>query len=413
MSDEVESLPVAPVAIKARKSKVRFSLSVAHPDFAEKKHVFLFYLIVGMLLSFCAGFINGCALLGFGGRSSNAFSVAGVTGAYTNIAILGLSNNSIHALDHLGLILSYIAGAVIPGSFLHNKKAWELCPEYCQCFFIGTLILIAASVIAEYKPNSSAYFFLIAGTCGLQNGMTSTFSANLIRSSHLTGTTTDIGLILGQILRGTKTSVWKLKVLIALAASFFIGSLVSYPATMHMGFSTMVVNIAVFFFTGVAACVHVSNEFTISICEVLFGVTYSWERVFNGLDFSTDEAIESFLDRIDWNEKGHIDHSTFRNFMTSLELSVSEKYITALLDEMKQSSSRPMSRSELKGILENTRDKGKGFFCSSKSPTARNSAKSAMGPDLYDFYKNRDSNVSGGAIELPPSNTFKTPPKGV
>ena len=65
---------------------------------------------------------------------------------------------------------------------------------------------------------------------GIQNGISSMYSANLLRTSHLTGTTTDIGLFCGMAIRGNRTNNWKLYILIGLALSFWTGSFAGYFA---------------------------------------------------------------------------------------------------------------------------------------------------------------------------------------
>ena len=65
--------------------------------------------------------------------------------------------------------------------------------------------MIVSALFAEANPEGRALFYFAAVANGIQNGVTSTYSANLIRTSHLTGTSTDIGLIFGQMLRGN----WK------------------------------------------------------------------------------------------------------------------------------------------------------------------------------------------------------------
>jgi hypothetical protein len=63
------------------------------------------------------------------------------------------------------------------------------------------------------------------------NGVSSMYSANLIRTTHLTRTTTDIGLFIGQWVRGNHTNNWKLYILSGLAASFWIGSYIGFEAS--------------------------------------------------------------------------------------------------------------------------------------------------------------------------------------
>lgn len=66
--------------------------------------------------------------------------------------------------------------------------------------------------------------------CGLQNGMCTTFSGAVIRTTHVTGTLTDIGLILGQAIFHVRTRkhIWKLKVLVPLYGAFYLGGVIGY-----------------------------------------------------------------------------------------------------------------------------------------------------------------------------------------
>ena len=63
--------------------------------------------------------------------------------------------------------------------------------------------MIASAIFGVTLPDKRALYYFAAMANGLQNGMTSTYTANLIRTSVLGGTSTDIGLIAGQMSRGT------------------------------------------------------------------------------------------------------------------------------------------------------------------------------------------------------------------
>merc|ERR1719287_245287 len=62
------------------------------------------------------------------------------------------------------------------------------------------------------------------------NGVTSMYSANLIRVSSYSGPITDIGIYIGQWLRGNRSNNWRLYTLSSLTLFFFIGALVGYEA---------------------------------------------------------------------------------------------------------------------------------------------------------------------------------------
>ena len=64
-----------------------------------------------------------------------------------------------------------------------------------------------------------------AMACGLQNGMASSYCGLILRTTHVTGLVTDIGVMLGQWLRFRKIEIWKLLLLVMLLAGFFSGGL--------------------------------------------------------------------------------------------------------------------------------------------------------------------------------------------
>ncbi len=74
--------------------------------------------------------------------------------------------------------------------------------------------------------------YLISFACGLQNGMCTTFSGAVIRTTHMTGILTDIGLVLGQAIfyPRTRKHLWKLKVLLPLYGTFCLGGIIGWFA---------------------------------------------------------------------------------------------------------------------------------------------------------------------------------------
>ncbi len=74
--------------------------------------------------------------------------------------------------------------------------------------------------------------YLVSLACGLQNGMCTTFSGAVIRTTHMTGILTDMGLVLGQatFYPRTRKHLWKLKVLLPLYGSFCFGGVIGWFA---------------------------------------------------------------------------------------------------------------------------------------------------------------------------------------
>lgn len=64
---------------------------------------------------------------------------------------------------------------------------------------------------------------LAATACGLQNAMSSSYCGLMIRTTHVSGVVTGLGVMIGHWLRHRRIVTWKLQFLIALLFSFGIG----------------------------------------------------------------------------------------------------------------------------------------------------------------------------------------------
>ena len=74
-----------------------------------------------------------------------------------------------------------------------------------------------------------------AFACGLQNAMASTYYGLIIRTTHVTGIVTDIGVIIGQRLRGHAIEPWRLGLLVIMLIGFFAGGVLGAIATAKLG----------------------------------------------------------------------------------------------------------------------------------------------------------------------------------
>ena len=59
---------------------------------------------------------------------------------------------------------------------------------------------------------------------GVQNGIVSAYSGAIIRTTHVTGIFTDLGIYLGHLLRGLPVDRLRLRVCVLVATSFALGS---------------------------------------------------------------------------------------------------------------------------------------------------------------------------------------------
>jgi uncharacterized membrane protein YoaK (UPF0700 family) len=74
---------------------------------------------------------------------------------------------------------------------------------------------------------------------GLQNAMASTYSGTLLRTSHLTGMFTDIGVAAGHWLRGLPIDLTRVKLSLLIITSFFVGGVIGAWFFNYLSFDTL------------------------------------------------------------------------------------------------------------------------------------------------------------------------------
>ena len=111
---------------------------------------------------------------------------------------------------------------------------------------------------------------------GLQNGLTSKYSGSIIRTTHVTGTVTDIGLLLGRMAIGQWKDMWKLKLLSSLWMSFFLGGVVGSYFHSLIGSYTMLLNSIFFLIIGILYSIIIGRELHIPFWRGLLGF---YERI--------------------------------------------------------------------------------------------------------------------------------------
>lgn len=80
-------------------------------------------------------------------------------------------------------------------------------------------------IICVYLFRNQLYFadYFISAACGLQNAMATTYSGAVLRTTHMTGVVTDLGILIGHFLRRLPISLIKLRLYISLLSGFTIG----------------------------------------------------------------------------------------------------------------------------------------------------------------------------------------------
>ena len=158
---------------------------------AESLTECLVVVVAGQLLAFNSGFTNGACLSGFLLDNGRTSGVSAFTGAYTGSALNLARGNTNTFGFQVCMILCFILGSCIAGLLTPKAVQYRLEPTYGPTFMLGGIILLTASILEAVDHDigmENLVFYLVAMANGIQNGMSSLYSGNLIRSTHLTGT---------------------------------------------------------------------------------------------------------------------------------------------------------------------------------------------------------------------------------
>jgi uncharacterized membrane protein YoaK (UPF0700 family) len=98
------------------------------------------------------------------------------------------------------------------------------------------MILLAMLAL---KKGSNAGHYLASAACGLQNAMTSTFSGAVVRTTHVTGIFTDLGIALGLMLRGKRPDKRRTLLYLTLIVGFLSGGIIGSLMFSAYGFDAM------------------------------------------------------------------------------------------------------------------------------------------------------------------------------
>lgn len=167
------------------------------------------------ILAFVAGYINAIGLLSFSHQS-----ISHLSGTATLIGV-GVINSNLYDIFHLVLVLlSFLVGSAISGYFL-DSGLLKLGRNYSGLLILESLLIFAAIYFLSQELSLGHY--LASAACGLQNALATTFSGAVIRTTHVTGIFTDLGIMLGAKCRGDVFDQRKALLLTLIIVGFISG----------------------------------------------------------------------------------------------------------------------------------------------------------------------------------------------
>jgi len=165
-------------------------------------------------LSAVAGFSN-CVILEY-----YHIPISHMTGAVSMLGI-DLAESRISEIGNIiFIIIGFVIGAIISGVVIHGP---QLKPksEYGYILILESFFIAAAALFLSHKMNFG--LFCAALAFGLQNAMASSYYGLIIRTTHVTGIVTDIGVLIGHGLRRRRFKSGKIFFLFLILSGFLSG----------------------------------------------------------------------------------------------------------------------------------------------------------------------------------------------
>ena len=201
--------------------------------------------LLGGLLAFNAGAINAGGFLVVGMYTSHMTGFASMLADNLILGNVGL------LLGALGTLLAFTAGAATTAVQVNWARQHRLRSEYALPLLLEAGLLLVFGLLGATLNRQTPFavpltVLVLAYTMGLQNAVVSKISASQIRTTHMTGVITDLGIELGKVFYWNRNQTpadfqvranrIKLRLYGMLLASFMAGGLVGAAGFKYLGF---------------------------------------------------------------------------------------------------------------------------------------------------------------------------------
>lgn len=149
------------------------------------------------------------------------------------------------ALPFLGLVLIFIAGAAVSTVLINYGKRRRITRIYALNIVAEAALLAGLGVVDHWTPpmvHSVVLAFGMAFALGLQNAVVTRISNARVRTTHVTGMVTDIGIEIANLLEFRDTisaearaNRDKLRLHLQTVVSFVMGGVIGVVAYRHIG----------------------------------------------------------------------------------------------------------------------------------------------------------------------------------
>ena len=203
---------------------------------------------LGGLLAFMAGAINAGGFLAVQRYTSH---MTGVVSSIADDLVLG---QGLLVLAGVGSLLAFIAGAAVTAILINWARRRKMQGEYALSLLLEAALLLLFGLLGANLNELIEVFMpttvlLLCFIMGLQNAIVTKISQAEIRTTHMTGVITDLGIELGRLLYWNRSHTPggepvranrdRLRILALILGLFFAGGLVGAWAFKSVGYGAV------------------------------------------------------------------------------------------------------------------------------------------------------------------------------
>ena len=202
--------------------------------------------VLGLLLAFNAGAVNAGGFLVVNLYTSH------MTGFLSMLADNLVLGNTVLVLSAVGALLAFISGAATTAVMVNWALQRKLHSSYALPLVVVALLMLVFGLVGAITLDWRTPFsvpmtvLLLSFIMGLQNATVTKMSSSQIRTTHMTGVVTDLGIELGKLLYWNRTGTAlenqvrsnhaRLRLFAGLVAMFLIGGIAGAAGFKHVGF---------------------------------------------------------------------------------------------------------------------------------------------------------------------------------
>ena len=203
---------------------------------------------LGYILAFIAGAVNAGGFLAIGQYTSH---MSGIVSSMADHFALGEVTLAFAALAGW---IAFVSGAATTAVLINWAKRRRLHSQYALSLLVESGLLLMFGLAGAYLADMRDFLapitvLLLCFIMGLQNAIITKVSGAVIRTTHVTGLSTDVGIELGKLLYFNRRHIPdlavranrdKLKLHSSLIAFFFVGGVVGAVGFKKIGYSATI-----------------------------------------------------------------------------------------------------------------------------------------------------------------------------